>query len=642
MFRSPTSSASPRISKQQVPEGPIHDFTKIIEKTTPEEWQKRAKALQSLVALIPSGSDYYSSPTAVGVNREQHHHQDWYNSPPILRHLAIPLSELIRDPRSTVVKRTCEYATQLFNKCQVDSRYLLKDIMPAIIQVHASTVQVIRTYVQAMVVDAICVVPCKMAMPLWLDRLKHDKSRTVREACCLYLSKSLEEWSNIQTNDNDYLSRDIYHQVGMALLHALRDASPQVRQQAKKGLEVFHSIQPQLLDELVQNSKELLSKDVRIKKWVEKIQAGEVIGDDMSIASRSSRVSVASAPVVFRSSASAGAGGGYHRGDGGGSSSRLSSHRVVPATTRHVTGRTTRGAASPIAEAAVPTTIGVSTKSKPSYGGLGPPQRVVAPTPVASTDSNDSSFGNFTNASAPAAAATTTATTPLKPSSSGGIIFTLPDTPNPPALPQNDSGGAATDQSFDTAETDVSDLQPITSTTELREVAKSRGMNSRRSSLLQDRLMRSSSSFLHSNGGSVNEQQQHDPSGSHYDGDDHVSQTAGSITNNNAEDVIASVLGVAHLSVDEIDTHPNLPEHTKIAHQLLEAHKIHVDQVMEVLKVEMDALKDFELILLEEGPRRPSEEEVLEYFESVGLCLEQRSKAGTILQKRMDRISMGR
>jgi hypothetical protein len=56
----------------------------------------------------------------------------------------------------------------------------------------------------------------------------------------------------------------------------------------------------------------------------------------------------------------------------------------------------------------------------------------------------------------------------------------------------------------------------------------------------------------------------------------------------------------------------------------------------------MDALKDFELILLEEGPRRPSEEEVLEYFESVGLCLEQRSKAGTILQKRMDRISMGR
>ena len=629
MFRSPTSSASPRIPKQQVPEGPIHDFTKIIERTTPEEWQKRTKALQTLVELIPSGSDYYySSPTST----EQH--QDWYNSPPILRHIAIPLSELIKDPRSTVVKRTCEYATQLFNKCQVDSRYLLKDIMPAIIQVHAVTVQVIRNYVQAMVLDAICVVPCKMAMPLWLDRLKHDKSRTVREACCLYLSKSLEEWSNIQTNDNDYLSRDIYHQVGMALLTALRDASPQVRQQAKKGLEVFHALQPQLLDELVNNSKELLARDVRIKKWIQKIQAGEIIGDDMSIASRSSRVSVASAPVVIRSSASSSGGAYNHRG---GSSSRYTSTNRVPSSTRNVTSRGSRGTTSQVIAADVPTTIGVSTKSKPSFGGLGPPQRVVVP-PVASHDSNDSSLGNVTNFSAPAA----TTATPAKPTSG---IFTLPDTPNPPALPQNDSGGGATtDQSFDTAETDVSELQPITSTTELREVAKSRGMNSRRSSLLQDRLMRSSSSLLNSNGGgaiSSNNEQQRDPSSSHHDGDD-FTQTAGSITNNNADDVIASVLDVANLSVDEFDNHPNVPEHTKIAHQLLEAHKLHVDQVMEVLKVEMDALKDFELILLEEGPRRPSEEEVLEYFESVGLCLEQRSKAGTILQKKMDRISKGR
>ena len=63
---------------------------------------------------------------------------------------------------------------------------------------------------------------------------------------------------------------------------------------------------------------------------------------------------------------------------------------------------------------------------------------------------------------------------------------------------------------------------------------------------------------------------------------------------------------------------------------------------METLKVEMDALKDFELVLLEESPKgRPTEDEVLEYFESVGLCLEQRTKAGSILQKKMDRISQG-
>jgi hypothetical protein len=62
---------------------------------------------------------------------------------------------------------------------------------------------------------------------------------------------------------------------------------------------------------------------------------------------------------------------------------------------------------------------------------------------------------------------------------------------------------------------------------------------------------------------------------------------------------------------------------------------------METLKVEMDALKEFELILLEQGPRRPNEEEVLVYFEALGVCLDQRTKAGKRLQKEMDRISSG-
>ena len=100
-------------------------------------------------------------------------------------------------------------------------------------------------------------------------------------------------------------------------------------------------------------------------------------------------------------------------------------------------------------------------------------------------------------------------------------------------------------------------------------------------------------------------------------------------------------MDLAHLNESEISNHPYLPVHTKIAHELLEAHKLHVDQVMETLKVEMDALKDFELIMLEQGPLRPTEEEVVEYFESLGLCLEQRKKAGSIMQKKMDRISQG-
>jgi hypothetical protein len=81
------------------------------------------------------------------------------------------------------------------------------------------------------------------------------------------------------------------------------------------------------------------------------------------------------------------------------------------------------------------------------------------------------------------------------------------------------------------------------------------------------------------------------------------------------------------------------PEHMVIAIRLLRAHKEHVDTVMETLKIEMDTLRDFDNLLEETG--RPTEEEVLDYFEALGLCLDQRTQSGTLLQREMDRISRG-
>jgi hypothetical protein len=625
MFRSPDSRASPRISKHQVPEGPIHDFTNIIERTSPEEWVSRTSALQTLVNAIPTGSDYYHGRNhhATAADDDDDDDDDnnnsiirqWYNSPSILRHLAIPLSELIKDPRSTVVKRTCESCTQLFEKCQVDARYLLKDIMPAIIQVHASTVSVIRQYVQDMVVQAMTIVPCKMAMPLWLDRLKQDKSRTVREACCLYLSKGIEEWSTLM--DEGYLTKDIFHQVGTVLIKALRDACPPVRQQARKGLEIFQGLQPDMFDHLISTHPEL-SQDLRTKKLLLRIQAGEnVAADDVSVASR---MSIASAPV---------------RGGRAGTTRNTPSGQPPPSNGRlrswisnninsNIHGKPPAIPTSSTYD--IPSTIGVSTIKLSK--GLGPPQRVV--TTSYSMDSVEENRSNdfIRNSS------TTTSTSPFQSAVHGSSDVPIRSAALTPEDP---------DQSFDTIDTDTSELQPISSTMELRQVAKSRGMNSRRSSLLQDRLKRSSSNII------PESDNEYDLSTSnHHGGDDLIIMTTNTTTtsdSNGQSSLIGStstnIVDLAHLGADEIANHPSLPEHIKIAHQLLEAHKVHVDQVMEVLKVEMDALKDFELILLEKGPRRPTEEEVLEYFESLGLCLEQRTKAGQILQRKMDRISKG-
>ncbi|KAG7366034.1 CLASP N terminal-domain containing protein [Nitzschia inconspicua] len=672
MFRSPDSRVSPRVSKHHITEGPIHDFTAIIEKTTPEDWQRRTSALQTLVSVIPSEDDQlyyhnnsnsYDDESNNNNNNNNTTNEQWYNSPPILRHLAIPLSELLKDPRSTVVKRTCEACEQLFDKCQVQARYLLKDIMPAIIQVHASTVAVIRQYVQTMVVHAIAIVPCKMTMPLWLDRLKHDKSRTVREACCLYLSKSIEEWSNLM--EDGYLTKDIFHQVGTAFIKALRDASPQVRQQARKGLEVFYGLQPDVLDHLVSIHPEL-SRDLRTKKLLQRIQAGETVGaDDVSVTSRVSRMSIASAPVRgVRSGTIVGTPSrlttttttnrrrnntNYNIGSavGGISTNSTGQYRAKPPSMPPTSSSTYD----------IPTTIGVATtimttttsaavhsSSKPS-NGLGPPQRIVANSySIDSVQEESRRNGNDSNATETTLSnnlGTTTPASVLHLGVNDETPLLAPPSDNLPPLsskllnPDDDAN-----RSFESVDTDMSELQPISNTTELRQVAKSRGMNGRRSSLLlRDRLMRRSASASIPEGNNENEH-------SSSVGDEHSVPHISTNNNNNNNTVridssVTNMVEIAHLGADEIANHPQLPEHTKIAHQLLEAHKVHIDQVMEVLKVEMDALKDFELILLEDGPRRPTEEEVLEYFESLGLCLEQRTKAGQILQRKMDRISQG-
>lgn len=617
-FRSPGARPSPRIPKHQIPEGPIQEFTHVIESSVPEDWQNRTSALKRLVSFIPNESH--------GSN-----HDDWYTSPPTMRHLAIPLSELLTDARSSVVKRTCECLDELFSRCRSDARYLLKDMMPIVCQVHASTVQVIRNYVQTMILDTIPKVPCKMVMPIWLDRLKHDKSKTVREACSLYLYSAMSCWgapddSDFESDNSGYLSKQIYHQVGVMLVRTLADASPIVRQNCKKGLEVLTSQRRDVLDELVEDRS--LTRDLRARKLLKRLQAGETgVGDDVSVASKMSTrsrggVSIASAPVVRSRS-----------------NTHVSTRKAIPPRG----GRRPLGVGSPPPR--IPTTIGVASPHSPprsKFKGLaGPPRRMVNGISSSSTTAQS----RKTKPASPP----TPQSVPISPT---GIAFSTPtqqllgtsaDSNNDhktttPATPleyeierqQGDEFDLSPNKSFDSND---SVLKPIANAEELRQKAKSRTMlganSSRRSSLLQDRLLRSASKIKTMAAASEEDEE--------CDDEDETNR----LTNGAAASHNGALTDVAHLNENEFSNHPHLPIHTKIAYELLEAHKLHVDQVMETLKVEMDALKDFEMILLEQGPLRPTEEEVVEYFESLGLCLEQRRKAGMILQKRMDRISQG-
>ena len=101
MYRSPGRASTPH--KPPLPNGgPIADFCAVIESTPADQWQLRSAALRTVVDSIPDGAAYAEIGDA------------GYNSPPILRHLSIPVGELLKDARSTVVKRTCESLTRLF------------------------------------------------------------------------------------------------------------------------------------------------------------------------------------------------------------------------------------------------------------------------------------------------------------------------------------------------------------------------------------------------------------------------------------------------------------------------------------------------------------------------------------------------
>jgi hypothetical protein len=344
------------------------------------------------------------------------------------------------------------------------------------------------------------------------------------------------------------------------------------------------------------------------------LQAGETgLGDDASVSSRGSvssrvsRASVASAPVTRR----------------GNSRNQLNAKPGVPPRSRRpIVGSSLRPTPPP----KIPTTIGISSPS----GGLGPPRRMVSgksppsrippkspPMVVKKPIAASPGTPNSVSAS-PSGMSLSTPTKKLLGNGTNKEGSSTPVTPLEYEIEKEESNDenlalVEINQSFDSQDSDVSVLRPIATAEQLRKKAQRRTMgtsNRRRSSLLHDRMLRSPkpavNASFHSRGG----------------------------TNNKAVDV-------TRLSLSEISNHPHLPMHTKIAYELLEAHKLHVDQIMETLKVEMDALKDFELIMLEKGPVRPTEDEVLEYFESLGLCLEQRKKAGSIMQKRMDRISQG-
>jgi len=593
MYMASPRHAATSPQHRQIPDGPILEFAAIIEESKADEWKKRITALGELVDAIPEGS-YYSEGGAA-----------WYNTPPLLRHLANPISDLLKDPRSTVVKRCCEALTELFNKCQTDARYLFKDIMPTVLAVHGQTVQVIRQAVQACIMESIPGVPCKMIMPLWMDRLKIDKSRTVREACALYLGQALTSWT-----EEGYLTEEIWMQVGCVLIRTLRDPSPGVRSNAKLALEKMRSIHPRHWDVLVNNPGGPAAKDPKVQKWLKRLEQGPVDPEELSVSSKMSFNSDTRFARVPRTLPQ-----------------RPASQNVtetlgytVPSSIALATAEDDVPPPPPAAAASA----GLRSKAPAKKtGGLGPPLRRPFAQAVDSPGNKVIAEGTPPRHKVPGKSSCLSEDSedalPVKDIAVPEFPADLHYTRNGPPSMDEPLESSTFDLSEEEDEVDGAEGPFIASIHELETHASKR--RSRNSILMKERF-RMSSSFNMVSSSSVGD-------------DDAVNDDMYKKRSEEENEVPNAERRVIDLT--KVPT--RAPEHMVIAIRLLRAHKEHVDTIMETLRVEMDTLRDFDSLLEESG--RPTEEETLDYFEAIGLCLDQRAQSGAMMQKELDLISRG-
>ena len=587
-------TGSPSI--KQIPEGPIQDFSRVImDLTTQDDWQRRVQAFEDLVHEIPDGSLYLDSSA-------------WFNTPKTLWHLAPPVNELLKDARSTVIRRVCTALTSLFAKCQSDARLLFKDMMPTILQVHAQTVQVIRTAVQAMVTESIPEVPCKSVMPYWMDRLK-DKSPAIRDACSLYLGLALQHWT-----EEGYLTDEIWMQVGNCLLKTMRDPSPQVRTNAKLSLERMRSQHPHRWQALISDEHGPACRDPKLLRWLTSLERNEEV-EELSIASKytfnSARHGFQPAQTQQQQQQAL----------------RISSPRILKLSASHeekemspehvpfsiaVTHKATRNiTASTAVASAAPFQYLVQTPLR------GTPPR--PPVGLVAARTSSPTLQTY-SALAMGAEQANVSNSEFEYSESSHHSTAHPD------IMQRAEAVLARGN-FHQVEQKEGPF--IASMYELKQHAQKR--RSRNSILMQERF-RASGSNLES-GSSVDKEEK---------GDEYavaravVAAPTTPLSNANTPKSISSPS--AKIAADSSPGGP-APEHMILAIRLLRAHKLHVDQIMETLKMEMDTLRDFDRLL--EEPGRPTEDELINYYEAVDLCLEQRFQAGCDLRNEMDRISAG-
>jgi hypothetical protein len=263
----------------------IQTFISTLDSLPKDEWRARTLAFETLIGSIPpapSSSHALSSSLAGSSHRIAGGNggiMPWYSSFTAMRRLANPISSLLLNPRSSVVKHTTQHLAYLVQRVRDVNppksdmcKYLLKDLLGPVLAMHGQTVNVIRIYALEMMTIIIPLCRFKSGLPVLLERLRKDKSRDVREACVKYLRLIVRYWSDSgdddfsSTEEQAYLTTNICTHIGNGLARALMDPAQTVRSEARTAFELFRYHYPDLWNEIVQKPNGVFGKDARLKK----------------------------------------------------------------------------------------------------------------------------------------------------------------------------------------------------------------------------------------------------------------------------------------------------------------------------------------------------------------------------------------
>jgi len=254
-----------------IDDGAIDTFIFALEALEKDEWRAQTLAFETLVESLPKPG--HPEKHANGI-------MPWYKSYTALRRLAKPISSVLLNPRSTVVKHCTQHCAFLvqrvrdLNPPKADlCKYLLKDLLATVLHMHAQTVKVIRNYAIDMMTIIIPLCRFKSGLPVLLEKLRKDKSSEVREGCVKYLNMIVKYWSrngdeSESPEEHPYLTSNICSHIGNGLARAMMDPAQSVRSEARNAFEKFRRHYPELWNEIVQKPDGIFYKDQKLKKSI--------------------------------------------------------------------------------------------------------------------------------------------------------------------------------------------------------------------------------------------------------------------------------------------------------------------------------------------------------------------------------------